>query len=170
MNRQNWPFTKPVGLPVGLILQELTDQYVRLEFKSVLTHKGHRFGFRLNQPVDVLVKVTSTIATQKGWYRAGYLANLLTGAPMSEPVRDVERLYFGQQHLAIPYTGLSHYFEFWPHLWITDYTIELWAKQALVTSVVIPAPEPESGLLFFGVGDGLPTEEFTFFGELIVFP
>lgn len=167
---RNWPFSKPVGLPVGLTLQELNDQYVRLDFKWVASHKGHRFGFRLNQPVDLLVKITSTLATQKGWYRAGYLANIITGAPISEPVQDVERIYFGQQHLSIPYTGLDHYFEFWPHLWIADYRIELWAKQALSAGVVIPEPEPATGLLLFNTGEGLPTEEFTFFGALINFP
>lgn len=87
---------------------------------------------------------------------------------MGEPVQNVERLYFGQQHLSIPYTGLEHYFEFWPHVWITDYRIELWAK-AVLTTVVISETGDEGGLLLFNTGEGL-TEEFTFFGDLIVFP
>lgn len=169
MSANRWPFSKPGGIALGLSLRSLTDQYQQLEIKSLLSHQGHRFSFRLNQPADVLVKITSSIAHQKGWYRAGYLANLLTGGPIAEPVRAVERLYFGQQHLSIPYTGLDHYFEFWPHVWITDYRIELWAKKAL-TAIVIPAAGDDGSLLLFNTGDELPTEAFTFFGDWIVFP
>ncbi|MDV3350746.1 hypothetical protein QGP82_18705 [Leptothoe sp. LEGE 181152] len=168
MGSKGWPFTKPVGVAIGLSLARLTDQYRRLESKSLLSHKGYRFSFRLNQSADVLVKITSVIANQKGWHRAGYLANLLTGGPIRESVQAVERLYFGQQHVSIAYTGLEHYLEFWPHVWITDYRIELWAK-AVLTAVVIPETGNEGGLLLFNTGEGL-TEEFTFFGDLIVFP
>ena len=171
MARYHWPFSKPVGLAAGLSSRELNDQYRQLEIKTVLTHKGHRFGFRLAQSADVLVQISSSIASSNNWHRAGYLASLLFNAPIAEPVQEVERIYFGQQHLSISYTGLDHYFEFWPHLWITDYRIELWAKEALpVVSITLPNSEDNKGLLFFNIGQGLPTEEFTFFGELINFP
>lgn len=164
-----WPFTKPGGLPIGLLPQQLTDQYQELEVTQVFQHQGHRFNFSLSEPADVLVSVSSQVADNRGWHRAGYLANMLTNAPMLDPVQQVERLYFGQQHLSVPYTGLPHYFEFWPHWWITDYRISLWAKRPVATTVDPPDPNEETGVIRFGVGNG-STEEFTFFGELIRFP
>ncbi|MFG6101668.1 hypothetical protein U2F10_05410 [Leptothoe sp. EHU-05/26/07-4] len=159
-----------MGIAFELSLQVLTDQYQRLEIKSLLSHKGYRFAFKLNQSADVLVKVTSVIANQKGWHRAGYLANLLTGGPIREPIQAVERLYFGQQHISIAYTGLEHYLEFWPHVWITDYRIELWAKQQQHIELNPIVPRFDGGVLFFGVGSGLPDRAFTFNGDLIHFP
>ena len=167
MPSKGWPFTKPVGIITGLLQQAVNDQYRRLETKIVLSHQGHRFRFTLNQPVDVLVTVSSKGAQRHGWYRAGYLANVLTGTPIPDPIQAVERLYFGEQHLTAPYTGAAHYFEFWPHIWITDYTIEIWAKQQHQHIEVDPIiPGFDGGLLFFGVGSGLPVREFTFNGEL----
>ena len=126
---RGWPFVKPEGVPLRLFPQALSDQYRQLEVKRVTSNEGCRFNFCLTQSADVLVQITSEAASQKQWHRAGYLAAVLTGGPIADPIQTVERVFFGQQHLAIVHTGLDYYFEFWPHLWITDFQVELWAKQ-----------------------------------------
>ena len=163
-----WPFTKPEGFPVALLPQTLTEQYRELEAVQVLDHQAHRFGFSLSEPADLLIAVSSTIADVRNWHRAGYLAGLLLNAPVPDPIKQVERLYFGSQYVSVPYTGLPYYVEFWPHYWITDYRISVWAK--IASNITIPvAPENETGIIWFGNGNG-NSNEFTFFGDLIRFP
>ena len=153
---------------MGLSVERLDTTFKRLDLKHTLSHQAHRFRFELDQPAQLLVKIDSTIAQRKGWYRAGYLATILRGTPIANPVADVERLYFGQQSLSIVWTGQSYYLEFWPHLWILDYRIEIWARGAITVALIINQPNP-TGLLLFQTGDAR-LEPFTFFGVPILFP
>ena len=153
---------------VGLSVEHLDTNFKRLALKHTLTHQAHRFRFELDQPAQLLVKVDSTIAQRKGRYRAGYLATVLRGTPITNPVANVERLYFGQQSLSSPWTGHGYYLEFWPHLWISDYRIELWASEVISTVPVVNQPDP-TGLLLFQTGNA-HLEPFTFLGTPILFP
>lgn len=169
MAAKRWPFSKPTGAVLGLRMERLTPEFRRLAIKHTLTHQAHRFGIEVEQPSQLLVKVSSTVANTKGWHRAGYLAQLLRLVPISEPIAAVERVYFGQQYLALPWTGLGYYLEFWPHPWISDYRIELWAREA---STAIAPPlniSTDEGLLLFQTHGSSP-QPFTFFGVPIVFP
>lgn len=167
---RRWPFTKPVGLALSLFPQTLTDTYRQLGVRSAVSPEGYRFSFRLQHSADILINISSEVANQKGWHRAGYLATVQTGAPIDAPVQSVDTLYFGQQYLSFVWTGLDGYFEFWPHLWITDYQIEIWAKNKVAIAVVLSNPDATAGnLLFFDTETGT-TEAFTFFGDLINFP
>lgn len=165
---KSWPVSKPPNAILGLTVERLNAEFQQLELKRTLSHQAHRFQFELEQPSQLLVKVTSTIAATRGWHRAGYLAHILRGTPISDPVADVQRLYFGQQYIAFPWTGLGYCLEFWPHVWISDYQIEVWARET-------PAPaattqiEQATGLLLFGTGQENPAP-FTFFGVPILFP
>ncbi|NEQ50328.1 MAG: hypothetical protein F6K11_09380 [Leptolyngbya sp. SIO3F4] len=163
-----WPFTRPTGAVLGLRVERLTSEFRRLDIKHTLTHKAYRFPIELHQSSQLLVKVSSTIANAKGWHRAGYLANTLLNAPITSPIADVKRLYFGQQYLSLSWTGLGYYLEFWPHFWISDYRIELWAREAITSDAPIILPS-QDGLLLFQTNDDSPTP-FTFFGVSILFP
>lgn len=153
---------------LGLRSERLSAEYRRLERKHTRTHQAHRFRFELAQPAQLLIQVSSTVADTHRWHRAGYLAHLLRGAPMAAPIADVKRLYFGQQYRAFPWTGLSYYLEFWPHRWISDYQIEVWAREALSTPPSFTLASEER-LLLFQTGDSLSIP-FTFYGEPILFP
>ena len=165
---KGWPFSKPTGVVLGLRRERLSTKFKRLERKHTLTHQAHRFRFELAQPAQFLVQVSSTVADTHRWHRAGYLAHLLRGAPIAEPIADVKRLYFGQQYRVFSWTGLSYYLEFWPHRWISDYRIEVWAREALSTthSLILAS---EERLLLFQTGDSLSIP-FTFYGVPILFP
>ncbi len=169
MAAKRWPFSKPTGAVLGLRVERLTSEFRQLESKHTLSHQAHRFRFELEQPSQLLITVSSNIATTKGWYRAGYLAHVLRGAPVSNPIADVERLYFGQQYIAFPWTGLGYFLEFWPHVWISDYRIEVWAREVSDAGTTTVQIEDQAGLLLFGSGQGSPTP-FTFFGVPILFP
>ena len=164
-----WPFSKPSGAVVGLSVERLSTNFKRLELKHTLTHQAHRFRFELDQSAQLLVKVDSTIAQRKDWYRAGYLATLLRGTPITNPVASVERLYFGQQSLSIVWTGQGYYLEFWPHLWRSDYRIEIWARESLIAGTQTQYAATQDGLLLFQTQDGHP-DIFTFLGVPIRFP
>lgn len=165
---KRWPFSKPTGAVLGLTVERLNHEFKRLEIKHTLSHQAHRFRFELEQPSQLLVQVTSTIAAAKGWHRAGYLACVLRKAPIAEPVADVERIYFGQHYLSFPWTGLGYFLEFWPHVWISDYQIEVWARETPETTTTVQIKQ-EPGLLLFGTGQ-TSSVPFTFFGTPIIFP
>ena len=164
---KRWPFSKPSGPALGLTVERLSSEFKRLDIRHTLTHQPYRFRFELEQPSQLLIKVSSNIANTKGWYRAGYLAHILQGAPILAPISNVERVYFGQQHIAFPWTGLGYYLEFWPHVWISDYRVEVWAREAVAATTTMT--DSQDGLLSFQIGD-FNSEPFTFFGESIVFP
>ena len=153
---------------LGLRHERLGAEFKRLERKHTRTHQAHRFRFELAQPAQLLVQVSSTVADTRGWHRAGYLAHLLRGTPIAEPIADVQRLYFGQQYRVFPWTGLSYYLEFWPHRWISDYRIEVWAREAISTTHSLTLASEER-LLLFQTGDS-GSIPFTFYGVPILFP
>ena len=163
-----WPFSKPSGVVLGLKVERLDSEFKRLDTKQTLTHQAYRFRFELGQPAQLLIAVSSKIATTKGWHRAGYLAHILQGTPIANPVASVERLYFGQQYLALPWSGLAYYLEFWPHVWISDYRIDIWAREAIAPQISLNS-EPQRGVLLFTTDSNTP-ESFTFFGTPIIFP
>mgnify|MGYP001795436299 CR=1 FL=1 len=165
---KHWPFSKPSGAVLGLRVERLDSAFKRLDSQHTLTHQAYRFRFVLEQPAQLLITVSSRIANAKGWHRAGYLAHILRGAPIPAPVADVERLYMGQQYIAIPWSGLGYYLEFWPHTWIADYRIELWAREAVAPQTAAPI-QNQNSLLLFRTSTGSP-EPFTFFGVPINFP
>ncbi|MBT9316373.1 hypothetical protein [Leptothoe spongobia] len=168
MSAKRWPFSKPTGVVLSLRVERLNTEFRQLDIKHTLTHQAHRFRFELTQPSQLLVQVSSTIAQAKGWHRAGYLAHILREAPIANPIADVERLYFGQQYLSIPWTGLGYYLEFWPHTWISNYRIEVWARESSTLETTVSV-QNQIGLLLFQTGDNSP-EPFTFFGVSILFP
>ena len=169
MAHQRWPFSKPSGAVLGLRGERLTTEFRQLAIRHTLTHQAHRFRFELKQPSQLLITVSSTIATTRGWHRAGYLAHILYRAPITNPIADVERLYIGQQYIAFPWTGLGYFLEFWPHVWISDYRIEVWGREVpdTVTTTTVQIEE-QAGLLLFGTSQG--SEPFMFFGIPILFP
>ncbi len=146
----------------------LSDTFERLTTYYTNAARGKLFTFELSLSASVLVKISSRIGADRGWKRAGYFVQSLRGTPIASPRKQVERVYLDNQYFSFTGDGFSYYFEFWPHTWLTDYQIEIWAKQ--LPDVFSDANEQETGLILFGVGDSLPTEEFTFFGDLIVFP
>lgn len=168
MSAKRWPFSKPTGAVLGLRIERLSTEFRRLDIKQTLTHQAHRFRFELVQPTQLLVQMSSNIAHTKGWHRAGYLAHILRGAPIANPIAGVERIYVGQQYVSFPWTGLGYYLEFWPHTWISDYQIELWARETGEFGTLI-SMQNRSGLLLFQTSDNSP-EPFTFFGVSIRFP
>ena len=165
---RRWPFSRPSGAVLGLRVERLNTEFKRLEIKQPLSHQAHRFRFELTQPSQLLITIESKAAKAKGWHRAGYLAHILRGTPVLNPVADVERLYFGPQYLTVPWSGLGYYLEFWPHLWIPDYRVDVWAREAILRQTTFSI-ENQAGLLLFGTRNDRP-EPFTFFGTPIIFP
>ena len=164
---KGWPFSKPSGPALGLTVERLSAEFKRLDIRQTLTHQPYRFGFELEQPSQLLIKISSTIAIKKGWHRAGYLAHILTGTPITAPVSSTRRLYFGEQYISFEWTGLAYYLDFWPHTWISDYRLELWAREGIPT--ISTMANTQNGLLLFQVGES-EASHFTFFGESILFP
>ncbi|MBT9317297.1 hypothetical protein, partial [Leptothoe spongobia] len=66
------------------------------------------------------------------------------------------------------WTGLGYYLEFWPHTWISNYRIEVWAREAITVATTISVPNPD-GVLLFQTSNSSP-KQFTFFGVSILFP
>ena len=164
----SWPFSKPPGAVLGLRTERLTSVFRRLETKHTLSHQAHRFRFELQQPSQLLIKVSSNVATAKGWHRAGYLAHRLRGTPVTSPVADVEPVYFDPQYISFPWSGLAYYLEFWPHVWISDYRIDLWARETITPQTIVNS-EPQAGVVWFDLDSSGP-EPFIFFGTPIIFP
>ncbi|MEM1253282.1 MAG: hypothetical protein AAGI69_12685 [Cyanobacteria bacterium P01_H01_bin.21] len=165
---KGWPFSKPSGPVLGLRVERLSSAFKQLDIRQTLTHQPYRFGVELEQPSQLLIKISSTIAVKKRWYRAGYLAHILRGTPISDPIASTQRVYFGQQYISFEWTGFAYYLEFWPHSWISDYRLELWAREGITTLPTTPI-SPKTGLLSFQVGESI-SSQFTFFGESILFP
>ena len=169
MSSKRWPVNKPIGPVRGLQTKRLSFNFQRLERTYSSANKGYRFLFELEQPSELLVKFSSKIAESKGWNRAGYLTSILTGTPLPDPIASVKRIYVGQQYVRFLWADQGYRFEFWPHIWITEYTFEIWD---IVTAETFQATTTISviyGLLLFGLDRDTP-EPFTFYGVPILFP
>ncbi|MEO0348965.1 MAG: hypothetical protein AAF282_02820 [Cyanobacteria bacterium P01_A01_bin.15] len=166
--RRGWPVSKPGGLPTGFRVERLTTIFKRLEVKQQRSNRGIRLGIELGQPAQLLIQLSSTIAQTNGWYRAGFLAQIMRGAPIPDPIQSVHRVYFDEQHILLPWQGLSFYLEVWPHIWITDYRLELWGRIAPVASTAVTIPN-EPRLVLFGT-EANTAQSLTVLGVSILFP
>ncbi|MEN8444827.1 MAG: hypothetical protein ABG776_07435 [Cyanobacteria bacterium J06555_13] len=97
-----------------------------------------------SQSARLLVKVSSDIGAQKGWRRAGSLAQVLVGLPTGDPKKSVQRLYLDEVFIELDGRGYGYYLEFWPVCWLADYHLEIWAQQAFVIGVPPGQTEPFS--------------------------
>ena len=169
MSSKRWPVNKPIGPVRGLQTKRLSFNFQRLERTYSSANNGYRFLFELDQPSELLVMLSAKIAAANGGNRAGYLTSILTGTPVPDPIASVKRIYVGQQYVRFLWAEQGYRFEFWPHIWITDYTLEIWARAAATTVQTTTTISENDGVLLFGLDRNTP-EPFTFYGVPILFP
>ena len=90
---------------------------------------GYAVPLLFDQPARVLIKVESFVGDQRGWLRAGSLAQVLYGLP-GRPKKQVERLYIDDAFFELDGAGHPYYLEFWALRWLEDYYLEVWAQVA----------------------------------------
>ncbi|MEM9092243.1 MAG: hypothetical protein AAGC93_26365 [Cyanobacteria bacterium P01_F01_bin.53] len=119
-------FPEPLfgGLPPLSLAASLTKAH---EFGTA-SPVAHRVPLLFNAPAKVLLRVDSVLGSEKGWCRAGSLAQVLYGLP-GEPKKQVHRLYLDDAFFEFEGAGFSYYLEVWPYRWIEDYSLEVWAQQ-----------------------------------------
>lgn len=89
---------------------------------------AHRIPLLFSAPARILIKIESVIGSEKGWIRAGSLAQVLYGLP-GEPKKTVKRLYLDELFVELDGSNYAYYLEFWSLRWVTDYYIEVWAQK-----------------------------------------
>lgn len=162
-----WPVAYPSRYYGAFAAFTLSHRFSRLARYTTHSSKGKLFAFELLGTTNVIVKITSRIGAERGWRRAGYFVQFLLDTPISNPHKQIERVYLDTHYFSFSGDGFPYYFEFWPHIWIADYQIEIWVKLANPLSKA-EAEAEDGGVLLFGVGDSV--QALTFFGELINFP
>lgn len=108
----------------------LSDSLERVYIFGTALPMGHLVPLRFDSPARVLIRVESMIGTQRNWFRAGSLAQLLYGLP-GNPKKLVKRLYLDEVFLELDGAGHPYYLEFWSLGWLSDYYLEIWAQRTL---------------------------------------
>ena len=89
---------------------------------------GHRVPFIFEEPARIVVRVESVIGEQRGWIRAGNIAQCLSGLP-GDPKKDVKQLYIDEGFFEFDGSGYPFYLEFWSYRWLSDYYLQIWAQR-----------------------------------------
>ena len=121
-------FPPDVVVPLTADMAQVEDFYTDIPM-------GYRVPRLFEQAARVLVKVSSDIGAQKGWRRAGSLAQVLVGLPIGDAKKAVQRLYLDEGFMELDGRGYAYYLEFWPVCWLTDYHLEIWVQRALAITI-----------------------------------
>jgi hypothetical protein len=101
---------------------------------------ARRVPLLFDEQITLIVRVSSNIATNRGWIRAGSLAQCLKVSP-GDPKKEVNHLYFDESYFSLDGGGLQFYLEFWPYKWLSDYRLEIWAQRS---PIIISEGQPEA--------------------------
>jgi hypothetical protein len=120
-------YPEPLGWPLPEV--ELNASMQKIDEFGTALPMAYRVPLLFNQPARLVVRVSSMIGTDRGWLRAGSLAQVLAELP-GDPKKTVKRLYLDEGFFEFDGSGVPFYLEFWPYRWISDYYFELWAQLA----------------------------------------
>ncbi len=87
---------------------------------------AHRVPLLFETPARVQIRISSQVGEDRGWTRAGLLAQVLFGLD-GDPKKDVSKLFIDEGFFVLDGAGFPYYLEFWPYRWLTDYVFEVWA-------------------------------------------
>ncbi len=91
---------------------------------------AYRIPLLFSVPAQVVIKIESVLGSERGWLRAGSLAQILYPLP-GDPKKQVNRLYLDDAFFKLDGAGHAYYLEFWALRWLKDYYLEIWAQTAL---------------------------------------
>lgn len=121
-------YPEPIGLetlPIKVLPEALELIY---SLGSALPY-GLRVPLSFNSPGQFFINISSVIADEKGWIRAGVLAHIIA-TPSGDAKRTTRRAYIDNLALELSGKEFPYYLEFWPYRWISDYYFEIWAKRS----------------------------------------
>lgn len=106
----------------------LTADLKKIENYRTLQNRARRIPLFFSGPCVIVARVTSSTGTLNGWIRAGSLAQCLYSLP-GKPKKAVNKLYLDSGVFQFDSLDFPYYLEFWPYRWLSDYQLELWAKE-----------------------------------------
>jgi hypothetical protein len=116
----------PEPLSMALIPLALSASLSKVHVFGTSIPMAHRVPLLFETPARVQVRVSSLIGADRGWVRAGSLAQVLYGLD-GDPKKEVSRVFLDEGFYEFDGAGFSYYLEFWPYRWLTDYLFEVWA-------------------------------------------
>lgn len=127
--RSYGPLVYPGNRVAPLRSVVLSERFTQIYDQRSYAALGRRVPVSFDSDIQLLIKITSRIAEARGWIRAGIVAQVYD-LSVEKPKGIVERVYVDKRLFVVNSNDASFYLEFWPHVWLSDYRLELWARLA----------------------------------------